>query len=877
MPDVYAVAKYTMRLSDPAWEYTVPTPLCYSDNNANGFAITLLNEDGSAAVLSGYSISGTFVRPDDVDVTLTGAINGNVATAILSDGCYRAAGRFLLTIKLLQGSAVIRTLAIIRGRTIMDAAESHLDPEHIMPSPEELIAEAQAAIAAMEAQKDQVLASIPSDYTELSNQVDGLSNAMRDTANGKNLMPIDEKAATYYGVTSRYANGRLTLTGACTHSGGTLTPLTPWFTLEPGSYVMYCSPVYYGSFILLEKSEPQTSNVVMWSDGRVYTTTTAKTVCLTHTSFRDGTTYNNEYFIALERNAATEFHFPSEPNAVDQAARDDIATLQTTVEQHGEVVEDVPYKVPYPLVSGNIDYGVAGQVLATDGNGNMQWTNAGTPTEEQIAENISAWLEEHPEAVTTVQDGSIAERHMAPGGPGFVTPEMYGAVGDGVTDDTEAVVAAFNQLSYNTVVLRKHYKIKATPSAYRVIHVRSGMTVLFCGATLELYSDAQMNTNCIIEISGVHDVSLLGHGTLIGTKTSGVAFGEWCFGLAISNSQRVIVSGLFIKDCWSDGICLEGSIAEYGYYSSDIIIRNVTTDNCGRNGIAVVSAENVLIDGCTCTNTSGNGVGIDCEANGYHDRMNNITITNCLFKDNTRMAINFYVPYNHYTVEGSSVVDGASCNAIVSNCIMDGVISFYASGNYSSLHLSNCKITPSSPAGSNAPYALSFYTDATSHIDVANCTLMLTNSGTGAINFFTPNFESRALVRGNVVMANTYVYDQAYAPISGIQAKTSERIFQNESIPVSTSWTYSGESITLSKPALIRIFQNYNGAMPSGCGLGFNSTSFSGLNDIYDISDSAVLTSYCPQGTYYIWLKANGSGSNNTTCEKTEFENMILV
>jgi hypothetical protein len=365
--------------------------------------------------------------------------------------------------------------------------------------------------------------------------------------------------------------------------------------------------------------------------------------------------------------------------------------------------------------------------------------------------------------------------------------------------------------------------------------------------------------------------------TEVGTKTSGVARGEWCYGLAISNSQRIIVSGLFIKDCWSDGICLEGSIAEYGYYSSGIIIRNVTTNNCGRNGIAVVSAENVLIDGCTCTNTSGNGVGIDCEANGFHDRMNNITITNCLLKDNAKMAINFYVPYNHYTVEGSSVVEGVSCDAIASNCIMDGAISFYASGNYSSLHLSNCKITPPSPAGSNVPYALSFYTDATSHIDVANCTLMLTNSGTGAINFFTPNFESRTLVRDNVALANTYVYDQAYTPGSGIQAKTSEIIFRNESIPVSTSWTYSGKSVTLDKPALIRVSQSYNDAMPSGCGLGFNSTSFSGLNGIYDQSDSATLTSYCPQGTYYIWLKANATGSNNTTCEKTEFENMILA
>lgn len=174
MPNVYAVAKHIMSVSDPAWEYEVPTPLCFSDKNANGFVIELKNDDGSDASLSGYSISGTFVRSDAVDVTLTGSINDNVATTVLTDGCYRATGIFLLTIKLLQGTAVIRTLAIIRGRTIMDAAESHLDPEHIMPSPEELIAEAQAAIAAMEAKGEQVLASIPDDYETVSEEANWL-------------------------------------------------------------------------------------------------------------------------------------------------------------------------------------------------------------------------------------------------------------------------------------------------------------------------------------------------------------------------------------------------------------------------------------------------------------------------------------------------------------------------------------------------------------------------------------------------------------------------------------------------------------------------------------------------------------------------------
>lgn len=60
-----------------------------------------------------------------------------------------------------------------------------------------------------------------------------------------------------------------------------------------------------------------------------------------------------------------------------------------------------------------------------------------------IDEAVDNWLDQHPEATTTVEDGSITELKFTESlklktVKDYVTPQMYGAVGDGVTDDTQA-------------------------------------------------------------------------------------------------------------------------------------------------------------------------------------------------------------------------------------------------------------------------------------------------------------------------------------------------------------------------------------------------------------------------------------------------------
>lgn len=73
-----------------------------------------------------------------------------------------------------------------------------------------------------------------------------------------------------------------------------------------------------------------------------------------------------------------------------------------------------------------------------------------------VGESVQSWLDEHPEATTTVQDGSLTTAKFVTGALGYVNYEMFGAVLDGVHDDSSAVLLAHQYAnSHNVPVIQR--------------------------------------------------------------------------------------------------------------------------------------------------------------------------------------------------------------------------------------------------------------------------------------------------------------------------------------------------------------------------------------------------------------------------------------
>lgn len=94
-----------------------------------------------------------------------------------------------------------------------------------------------------------------------------------------------------------------------------------------------------------------------------------------------------------------------------------------------------------------------------------------------VDESVQNWLDSHPEATTTVQNGTITEAKLADSLKlktinGYITPEMYGAKGDGVTDDQNAFESAINAMSAGDVLyLENSYLVSDTINVTKEINI----------------------------------------------------------------------------------------------------------------------------------------------------------------------------------------------------------------------------------------------------------------------------------------------------------------------------------------------------------------------------------------------------------------------
>lgn len=193
----------------------------------------------------------------------------------------------------------------------------------------------------------------------------------------------------------------------------------------------------------------------------------------------DGVTYPS--LGAAIRNQVTDLKSDLSSEATTRVNADNALSARIT-DNDEDISKLQTYKVVQPLDENNQPTnGTSGQMLRTNGDGTTEWVDEGLPTDEQTANAISSWLSAHPEATTTVQDGSLTEVKFSESLKlktinYYVTPEMFGAVGDGVGDDSNAIQYAIN--SGEKVILTKTYRITNTITDVKNIYIDKNAIVV---------------------------------------------------------------------------------------------------------------------------------------------------------------------------------------------------------------------------------------------------------------------------------------------------------------------------------------------------------------------------------------------------------------
>lgn len=135
-----------------------PVIIGENDAFANEFGVEVYR-DGQPVDISGANVTGYFIRSNNTTVVINGGVveSGSVAKLTLPQACYAFQGQFSLAIKL-TGGDVTGTLRVVYGSVENPTSGTPIDPGHVIPTLDELLAkigEMETATAAAQAVVDE--------------------------------------------------------------------------------------------------------------------------------------------------------------------------------------------------------------------------------------------------------------------------------------------------------------------------------------------------------------------------------------------------------------------------------------------------------------------------------------------------------------------------------------------------------------------------------------------------------------------------------------------------------------------------------------------------------------------------------------------------
>lgn len=224
-------------------------------------------------------------------------------------------------------------------------------------------------------------------------------------------------------------------------------------------------------------------------------------------------------------------------------------------------------------------------------------------------------------------------------------------------DATDAVQAAIDSGAPRVII-----PFDGKPWIVRPIKLRSNLELLLEPGVLLLAKRGEFRgkNDSLLSITDAENVTIRGYGATLRMwkrdyQREPYEKAEWRMGIRMHGARNVLIEGLRIESSGGDGVYISGT--KNLPWSEDVVIRDVVCDDHHRQGISVISAENLLIENCILSNTRGTApqAGIDFEPNHPHERLKNCVVRNSVMENNAGNQILVYVKPLDATSEEVSI------------------------------------------------------------------------------------------------------------------------------------------------------------------------------------------------------------------------------
>ena len=380
--------------------------------------------------------------------------------------------------------------------------------------------------------------------------------------------------------------------------------------------------------------------------------------------------------------------------------------------------------------------------------------NTAAPTDEQVNEAVGDYLDEHPDVFA------------------YATPEQYGAVGDGVTDDTAAINRCIEENQF--IIFSKTYAIdpRAHARAGSGEAVKYGISVpsnrilkflkhskVICKDELSYALSYWSRGFDLFEVENViiDGLTLICDRSIENETISGtpVAKGH---GVRVSGSKNVTIKNCDISNAYGDGLSVWISGVESSQdpaqrkLCENILIENCTIHENRRNGMTLGGSKNITVSNCKFLN-NGNKVvyeggvvrwglppraGVDIEPNYDHVPVENVAFNNCIFDGNASYDADA-------EISGSNAPGGYNNRVEFDDAIMENPTSqnienirtYRKNLSLNSCAIGSAKLRASDVTVEGGKYGFLFIGTAPSKANVFGATIFKVSSGgeQGAANF----------------------------------------------------------------------------------------------------------------------------------------------